>query len=128
MAGDYLGIPAPLHNLVYHDALLLPAVFDYGRTAEDRSRHFLEGLSQVEIPYGRITWERPEDFRHVDLLASLHAAWGTAELVGHRLLSAEGWAQEFEYPEGKIAVDLKDLRYRIEGGPMATGDWERIDI
>ena len=28
MKGDYLGIPIPIHTLVYHDALLLPAVFD----------------------------------------------------------------------------------------------------
>jgi len=74
MRGEYLGIPIPLHTLVYHDALLLPAVFDYARSQEMRARHFLEGLSQVEIPYGKIDWDRRELFEKVDILARLHDA------------------------------------------------------
>lgn len=128
MVGEYLGIPVPVHSLVYHDALLLPAVFDYGRVGDLRARHFLEGLSQVEIPYGKITWDRAERFRDVDILAKLHAAWGTHELVNHRLLDADGMVQEFEYPEGKVSVDLKELRYRIEGGPVMTDGWQAVNM
>ena len=128
MEGACLGIPVPLHSLVYHDALLLPAVFDYGGTAKNRPRHFLQGLSQVEIPYGKIEWAHKEDFRYVNLLRDLHAAWGIAELVGHRLLDEEGWMQEFEYPEGTVSIDLKDLRYRIEGGPVATDGWVSVSL
>ncbi len=126
MRGEYLGIPVPIHTLIYHDALLLPAVFDYGGTPENRAKHFLEGLSHVEIPYGRINWERAEDFIHVDILANLHNAWGTAELKNHKLLDADGYVQEFEYPEGAITIDLKGLRYRIDGGEMATKDWQEV--
>jgi hypothetical protein len=36
--------------------------------------------------------------------------------------------QEFEYPEGKISIDLNALRYRIEGGPLETDDWAQVDI
>ena len=126
MRGDYLGIPVPIHSLVYHDALLLPAVFDYGATPENRARAFLEGLARVEIPYGSMEWDRPEQFRNVDLMASLHQAWGTAELRNHRLLDAEGLVQEFEYPDGAVTVDLRDLRYRIDGGPVATDGWESV--
>ena len=123
MKGDYLGVPVPIHSLVYHDALLLPAVFEYGANDADRARHFLEGLARVEIPYGRIDWSRPEDFRDVDILARLHGVWGTSELVDHRVLDADGLVQEFEYPDGKVTIDLKELRYRIEGGPEQTRDW-----
>lgn len=128
MKGEYLGIPVPLHTLVYHDALLLPAVFDYGGSPENRPRHFLEALGRVEIPYGRISWQNREDFRNVDMLAKLHEAWGTAELVSHRLLDSDGMIQEFEYPEGKISIDLNALRYRIEGGPLETDDWAQVDV
>lgn len=128
MIGDYLGIPVPLHTLVYHDALLLPATFDYARSREMRAWHFLEGLSQVEIPYGKIDWDSREHFEKVDLLAQLHGAWATHELLDHRLLDADGMIQEFEYPEGKISIDLKDLRYQIEGGPVATDGWVAVDV
>ena len=128
MRGEYLGIPVPIHTLVYHDALLLPAVFDYGGAPENRARHFLEGLSRVEIPYGRITWDRTEDFQHVDILAHLHSIWGTAELKHHKLLDADGYVQEFEYPEGAITIDLKELRYRIDGGEMDTRGWQDVKL
>lgn len=128
MQGEYLGIPVPLHTLVYHDALLLPAVFDYGGTPENRARHFLEGLSRVEIPYGRINWEHAEDFTHVDILANLHNVWGTAELKNHKLLDSDGYLQEFEYSSGSITIDLKELRYRIDGENIATKDWQEVKV
>ncbi len=126
--GEYWGIPVPLHSLVYHDAILMPAVFDYGRSPEMRKRHFLEGLSQVDIPYGNMEWDRPECFRYTDIMAALHAAWGTHELLEHRLLSPDGMVQEFEYPQGKVSIDLGALRYKIEGGPMATDGWTNVDL
>jgi hypothetical protein len=122
----YLGIPIPLHTLIYHDALLTPAHFDYGHSPETRAQHYLAGLSQVQIPYGSIEWDRREQFEHVDVMAQLHAAWATHELLGHRLLDTAGRIQEFEYPEGKITVDLQDLRYQINGGPVATDGW--VDV
>ena len=128
MRGEYLGIPVPLHTLVYHDALLLPAVFDYAGSPENRPRHFLEALGRVEIPYGRISWQSKEDFRNVDMLAKLHEAWGTEELVSHRLLDSDGMIQEFEYPDGKISIDLNEMRYRIEGGPLETEDWTEVEL
>ena len=124
--GNYLGTPIPLHTLVYHDALLMPALFDYGRSSDESARHFLEGLSQVEIPYGKIDWDSREHFEKVDILARLHDAWATHELLDHRLLDADGMIQEFEYPEGRISVDLRGLRYRIEGGPVATDGWVTV--
>ena len=120
--GDYLGIPVPLHSLIYHDALLTPSLFDY-RSSEERARYFLEGLSQVQIPYGNIEWSSQGQFEQVDVLAKLHSAWATHELLGHRLLDADGMIQEFEYPKGKVSIDLKRLRYRIEDGPVATDGW-----
>ncbi|MBM3187373.1 MAG: hypothetical protein FJZ90_01465 [Chloroflexi bacterium] len=111
--GEYLGIPVPLHNLVYHDALLLPALYAYRRTALS-ARDFLEGLAQVEIPYGNVAWERPEDLVGANQMAALHRAWAMHELVDHRLLDETGMVQEYEYPEGAVAIDLTALRYRIE--------------
>jgi len=124
--GNYLGIPVPLHSLVYHDALLMPAHFDYGRASGSRAQDFLEGISQVAIPYGSVEWDRPGQFREVDVLARLHGAWATHELLDHRLLDEGGMLQEFEYPEGKVLIDLERLRYRIEGGPGATEGW--VDV
>jgi len=87
-----------------------------------------EGLARVQIPYGRIDWSTREDFRNVDILARVHEAWGTTELVNHRILDADGLAQEFEYPDGKVTVDLKESRYRVEGGPLETRDWTRVQV
>ena len=118
----------PLHNLVYHDALFLPAAYDYGWPTEgSKEQYFLEGLSQVEMPYAQIEWQKPEDFRLSDILAGLHEAWGTAELTNHKILDPSGMLQEFEYPDGAVTVDLKDFRYRIQGGPMDTGGFRNVD-
>jgi hypothetical protein len=125
-SGGYWGIPVPLHALVYHDALLVPAHFDYGHSSDKRAQRFLEGLSQVQIPYGNIDWDHREQFAQVDVLAQLHEAWATHELLDHRLLDVSGRIQEFEYPEGRIVIDLEDLRYKAEGGPVATDGW--VDV
>ena len=127
MVGEYLGIPVPLHTLIYHDALLTPALFDY-RGSDKRAQYFLEGLSQVQVPYGSIEWTSQEQFAQVDILSGLHSAWATHELLGHRLLDTEGMVQEFEYPEGKISIDLGGLRYRIDKGPAATDGWMDANI
>jgi hypothetical protein len=66
----------------------------------------LEALGRIELPYGRISWQSKEDFRNVDILAKLHEAWGTEELMSQRLLDSDGMVQEFEYPDGKISIDL----------------------
>jgi hypothetical protein len=36
--------------------------------------------------------------------------------------------QEFEYPDGEISIDLNEMRYRIQGGPVETGDWTEVDL
>ncbi|MCJ7823113.1 MAG: DUF6259 domain-containing protein, partial [Armatimonadetes bacterium] len=130
ITGEYVGIPVPLHNLVYHDALLLPAAFDHLHSSrpELRAQNFLEGLSQVGFPYASINTGKPEDFGHTDILARLHEAWATHELKDHRLIEPEGLVQEFEYPEGLIAIDLREYRYRIEGGPVATKGWMKVEL
>lgn len=94
-----------------------------GHPSDKRAQHFLEGLAQVEIPYGKIDWDRRAHFAQVDILAQLHEAWATHELLDHHLLDAAGMVQEFVYPEGKISIDLGERRYRIEGGPVATDGW-----
>ena len=48
--------------------------------------------------------------------------------MSHRLLDPDGMIQEFEYPDGKISIDLNELRYHIEGGPLETGDWQAVDL
>jgi hypothetical protein len=123
---SYLGIPVPLHTLVYHDALLTPAHFDYGHAPGTRAQHYLAGLAQVQIPYGNIEWDRQEQFEQVDVLAELHTAWATHELLEHRLLDADGMVQAFDYPEGRITIDLEGLRYQVDGGPVATEGW--VDV
>ncbi|MCE5260190.1 MAG: DUF5696 domain-containing protein [Chloroflexi bacterium] len=123
MRGEALGIPAPLHNLVYHDSLLLPAVWDYGYDPALRSEFFLEGLAQVEIPYARPEWGTREEFTDAQFMARLHQAWGTHELLAHRLLDTDGHIQEYIYPEGSVAIDLEHKSYRILGGPCATDGW-----
>ncbi len=128
MRGEALGIPAPLHNLIYHDSLLLPAVWDYGYDPALRSEFFLQGLAQVEIPYARPEWGKREEFTNAQFMARLHQAWGTHELLAHRLLDADGRIQEYIYPEGSVAIDLQHMSYRIQGGSCATDGWVNSPI
>jgi hypothetical protein len=123
MRGDPIGIPVPLHNLVYHDALLIPSVYDYGYDKSLRTEYLLRGLGEVEIPYGRYHWDKAEQLEHARLMASLHAEWGTHELVDHRLLESDGSVQAFVYPEGSIQIDLAGQRYRIDGSNVDTDGW-----
>lgn len=127
MSGEPLGIPLPLHNLIYHDALLLPAVYDYGYDQSLRTEYALRGLAEVEIPYGRYHWNQPSQLKHARLMATLHAEWGTHELVDHHLLEADGSVQAFIYPEGSVQIDLARQRYRIQGGACDTGGWVCVE-
>jgi len=123
MRGEPLGVPVPLHNLVYHDSLLLPSVWDYGYDPELRRENYIRGIAQVEMPYAHADWTSAEQFAPAHAMANLHRAWGTHELVAHRLLDDAGSMQEFIYPEGSVTIDLAAMRYRIEGGKQATDGW-----
>jgi len=127
MTGEPIGIPVPLHNLVYHDALLTPAVYDAGYDGDLRAEYALRGLAEVEIPYGCYHWDQPSQLTHAKLMAALHAEWGTHELVDHRLLEADGSAQAFVYPEGSVQIDLIQQQYRIQGGKHRTDGWIGIE-
>jgi len=126
MRGEPIGIPVPLHNLVYHDALLLPSVYDYAYDKDLRTEYLLRGLAEVEIPYGRYHWDKVKQLEHARLMAELHAEWGTHELVDHQLLEGDGSVQAFIYPEGSIQIDLARQRYRIQGSEKDTGGWMSI--
>jgi hypothetical protein len=127
MSGPPIGIPVPLHNLVYHDALLTPAVYDAGYDGSLRNEYALRGLAEAEIPYGRLGRDQPSQFAHTRLMAALHADWGTHELVDHQLLEANGSIQSFVYPNGSVQIDLARQRYRICGGRLQTDGWVALE-
>jgi hypothetical protein len=105
--GPAMGIPVPLFNLVYHDALLIP--WSLGRGAWGIPRQdlgFLHGLGNAGLPYVSLAPD-PTELSQVRTLRALHRRVGLRELRGHRLLDASGRKQEFEYDEGtRVRIDL----------------------
>ncbi len=106
-AGPAMGIPVPLFNLVYHDALLVP--WSMGRGGWGIPEHdsgFLHGLGNAGLPYLSLEPDEAELGR-VRTLQALHRRVGLLELVAHRFLDDARRRQEFRYADGTtVVIDL----------------------
>jgi len=105
--GPAMGIPVPLFNLVYHDALILP--WSLGRGAwgiPEKDLGFLHGMANAGIPYLSLS-PSEEELTQVRTLCALHERIGLVELVNHKFLEENYRRQEFSYADGtKVVIDL----------------------
>lgn len=105
--GPAMGIPVPLFNLVYHDALLTP--WSLGRGAwgiPETDLGFLHGLGNAGLPYLSLD-PNDEELQRVRLMCALHRRVGLLEMTGHRFLDATRRRQEFSYADGtRVTIDL----------------------
>ena len=112
--GPAMGIPAPLFNLVYHDALVLP--WSLGRGAwgiPEKDLGFLHGLANAGIPYLSLS-PSEEELARVRMMCALQQRVGLLELVNHRFLGGDNRRQEFTYADGtKVVIDLDKDQYEI---------------
>jgi hypothetical protein len=109
-----MGIPVPLFNLVYHDALLTPWSLDRGAWGiPEKDLGFLHGLGNGGLPYLSLAPGEAERER-VRTMCALHRRVGLVELTAHRFFDEARRRQEFRYADGTVvSIDLATDSYEI---------------
>ncbi len=104
--GPAMGIPIPLFDLVYHDAILLPWSLDKGAWASLRTTSFPACLGHAGLPYLSIE-PKEEELTRVRTMCALNARVGLLEMTGHEFLDASFRQQRFTYSDGTtVTIDL----------------------
>jgi hypothetical protein len=104
--GPAMGIPIPLFNLVYHDALLLPWSLgkgEWGIPQEDLG--YLHGLANGGMPYLSLS---PDD-QHKNQVrtCALHRRVALAEMRSHEFLDGSYRKQRTTFSDGTVVtIDL----------------------
>jgi len=105
--GPAMGIPIPLFNLVYHDALLLPWSLgkgEWGIPQEDLG--YLHGLANGGMPYLSLS---PDDQhkKQVRTMCALHKRVALAEMTRHEFLDGSYRKQRTTFSDGTVVtIDL----------------------
>jgi len=116
--GVAVGIPVPLFNLVYHDAILTPWDMgeDGGWGIPDGDAGRLHCLLNAGLPY---VWPgaEGEQVARVKEAAGLALRCGRLEMVNHEFLTPDRRSQRTTFADGTtVTVDFNAKEYRIEGG------------
>lgn len=114
--GDASGIPVPLFNLVYHDAILLPwEMGDAGGWGVPKSdAAWLHCLLNAGLPYV-YPGATEEQIALVKTAAALAQRCGTAEMVNHELLDGTNRKQRTTFSDGtQVTVDFDAKTFSIE--------------
>jgi|GEM_PF-911513 len=106
-SGPAMGIPAPLFDLVYHDAILLPWSLGKGAWGiPETDLGFLHGLGHAGLPYLSLTPSAAE-LEQVRTMCALSSRLALVELVGHAFLDEARRRQRFVYADGTaVTIDL----------------------
>jgi hypothetical protein len=113
-SGPAMGIPVPLFDLVYHDAILLPWSLGKGAWGiPETDLGFLHGLGHAGLPYLSLAPSAAE-LDQVRTMCALNARVGWLELVRHEFLDKGFRRQRFTYADGTVvSVDLDSGAYEI---------------
>jgi hypothetical protein len=106
-SGPAMGLPVPLFDLVYHDAILLPWSLGKGAWGiPETDLGFLHGLGHAGLPYLSITPTEAE-LGQVRAMCALNSRVGLLELVNHEFLDGSRRRQRFVYADGTaVTIDL----------------------
>jgi len=135
--GVAMGVPIPLFNLVYHDAIILPWSMgrgDWGIPEKDLG--YLHGLANAGIPYVSLEPDA-EELERVRTMCALHERVGLLEMTDHDFLDGSYRKWRTSFRDGttvtidldkdtfeimpKLQQGLRAMRYRTG----VTGDPER---
>ncbi len=122
--GPAMGIPIPLFNLVYHDALFLPWSLGKGEWGiPETDWGYLHALLNAGLPYMSIEPDE-ESLKTIKTLCALHERVGLQEMIRHEFLDPERRRQRTIYADGTtVTADFEKNEYRIEppldGNPSA---------
>jgi hypothetical protein len=109
-----MGIPVPLFNLVYHDALLIPWSMERGAWGiPEKDLGFLHGLGNAGLPYLGLEPDHRQ-LEEVRIMAALHARVGLLEMVRHEFLDTSWRRQRFTYADGTtVTIDLDADQWQV---------------
>jgi len=113
-SGPAMGIPVPLFDLVYHDAILLPWSLDKGAWGiPETDLGFLHGLGHAGLPYLSLD-PAAEELERVRMMCALNARVGLLEMVRHEFLDGSFRRQRFTYADGTaVTIDLDSGAYDV---------------
>ncbi|NUM53126.1 MAG: hypothetical protein HUU46_05730 [Candidatus Hydrogenedentes bacterium] len=119
--GDARGIPVPLWNLVYHDALLLPWDMGenggWGTPAGDAG--YLHCFLNAGLPYLGLG-AGPDQIARMKEACALNQRCATSDMVSHEFLDDAYRQQRTTYSDGTtVTIDFAAKSYTIE--PPANG-------
>ena len=112
--GPAMGIPVPLFNLVYHDALLLPWSLGKGAWGiPENDLGYLHGLANAGLAYLSLNPGEKELVR-VRTMSALHERVGLLEMTNHELLDKSFRKQRTTFADGtKVTIDLDSDMFEI---------------
>ncbi len=109
-----MGIPVPLFNLVYHDALLVPWSLGKGTWGiPENDLGYLHGLANAGLAYLSLNPSENELAR-VHTMSALHERVGLSEMINHEFLDKSHRKQRTTFANGtKITIDLDSDTFEI---------------
>jgi len=109
-----MGIPIPLFNLVYHDALLLPWSLGKGSWGiPENDLGFLHGLANAGLPYLSLH-PGEKELTKVRMMCALHKRVGLIEMTKHEFMDKSFRRQRTTFADGTtVAIDLDDDTFEI---------------
>ncbi len=112
--GPAMGIPIPLFNLVYHDALFLPwsrGKGEWGIPQNDLG--YLHGLANVGMPYVSLSPDEAE-LEQIRTMTALHERTALSEMTNHEFLDDSHRRQRTTFADGTaVTIDLDKDTFEI---------------
>jgi len=112
--GPAMGIPIPLFNLVYHDALLLPWSLGRGSWGiPEKDLGYLHGLANAGLPYLPLSPSETQ-LEQVRTLCALHERVGLSEMTSHEFLDESFRRWRTVFADGTtVSVNLDKDTFEI---------------
>jgi hypothetical protein len=112
--GPAMGIPVPLFNLVYYDAIFLPWSLGKGAWGiPEKDSGYLHGLANAGLPYLSIQPSEAE-LERVRTMCKLNKRLSLVEMTGHKFLDENYRRQQTTFADGTVvSIDLDKDTYTI---------------
>ena len=120
--GPAMGVPVPLFNLVYHDALLLPWSLGKGAWGiPENDLGYLHALANAGLPYLSLQPGK-EELEQVRVLCALHQRVGLLEMTKHEFLDKSFRKQRTTFADGTtVTIDLDQSTFTVDPPLPAAG-------
>jgi hypothetical protein len=112
--GSAIGIPIPLFNLVYHDALIIPWALGNETTSPTGNNYvYLYGLTCAGMPYLSVNANDAE-MEKVKTMCELNKRVGLLEMTNHEFLDGSFRKQRTTFADGTtVTIDLDANTFEI---------------